>query len=58
MSPCGVDVPWALTWTMSAGVSLASASALIMAPDWPSPVGSGWTMSWLSALMPEPAIVP
>ncbi len=57
-SPWGVDVPCALTWTMSAGVMPESCSALIMAPDWPSPVGSGCTMSWLSAVMPAPAMVP
>src|SRR3954452_19439296 len=40
-SPSGVEVAWALTWAMSAGVSPASRIASASARAAPAPVGSG-----------------
>ena len=57
-SPCGVEVPWAFTCLMSERCRPESMIAFRIAPNWPSPEGSGWTMSWLSAVMPAPARVP
>ena len=41
MSPTGVDVAWALMWTMSALLSPARSTASSMARDAPAPSGSG-----------------
>ena len=54
-SPCGVDVACALMCTMSPGTRSASRSAISIARVAPIPAGSGWAMSWESAVMPAPA---
>ena len=45
VSPTGVEVAWALTWPMSAGVRPASRSAAVIARPAPSPSGCGATRS-------------
>ena len=54
-SPSGVEVAWALTWTMSAGEISDSSSARTIARAPPRPSGSGWAMWWASAVMPAPS---
>ena len=58
----GVDVPWALMWTMSAAATPASASASSMQATAPAPPGDGAVMWWASAVLaprraPRPRIV-
>ena len=55
MSPCGVEVAWALTWTIVDGSICDSAIARRIAREPPRPAGSGWAMSWASAVMPAPS---
>ena len=54
----GVDVPWALTWRMSAGVSPASSRARCMQAIAPVPPGAGAVMWWASALLAAPNTSP
>ena len=51
-SPTGVDVAWALMWTMSASLSPARSTASRIARDAPAPSGSGAVMWWASADIP------
>ncbi len=51
-SPTGVDVAWALMWTMSLSVSPARSTASRIARDAPAPSGSGAVMWCASADMP------
>ena len=55
MSPCGVDVACALTWKIDSGPISDSFSARRIAREPPRPSGSGWAMSWESAVMPAPS---
>ena len=55
MSPCGVEVAWALMWAMSEALISDSSSARTIARAPPRPAGSGWAMSWESAVMPAPS---
>ena len=52
-SPTGVDVAWALMWTMSFSARPARSTASSMARDAPAPLGSGAVMWWASADMPD-----
>ena len=47
-SPTGVEVAWALMWTMSASVRPARSTASRIARLAPAPVGSGAVM-WLAS---------
>ena len=50
MSPCGVDVACALMWTMSEALISASWEGARSFVPAPRPAGSGWAMSWASAV--------
>lgn len=51
----GVEVPWALTWSTSAGDSPACVSAARRAASAYSPPGDGAVGSWASEVRPAPA---
>ena len=51
----GVEVPWALTWTMSSADSPASSSASCMHATAPEPPGDGAVMWWASAVDAPPS---
>ena len=52
LSPSGVEVAWALTWSMSAGVMPAFSSARRAARTAPIPPGAGSVMCDASAVAP------
>ena len=56
MSPCGVEVAWALMCDdVGRARSPTPRSARTIARAPPRPAGSGWAMSWESAVMPAPS---
>ena len=52
MSPIGVEEAWALTQSMSAAATPASASAIRIARAASRPSARGWTMWWASDVAP------